>query len=73
MFLPNGIALTYYVMEKTSLMGAQGGAYNSIVADAVAGGLVGVLVLSVTGFLTPWIAHACGKGLRVRDFFAFSA
>jgi len=64
-FLPNGIALSTFVLEKTSLMGAQGGRYNAVVADAVGGGVVGMLVISALGFLTPWIVHACGKGLRV--------
>lgn len=63
--LPNALALSMFVLQKSSFMGAQGQPdYNFIAVDAVAGGVIGLMVVSLTGFLTPWIAFASGKGLR---------
>lgn len=66
MFMPNAIALSTYVMQKASFMGAQGKpAFSLLLADGVAGLLVGMVVISVTGFLVPWLAFACGRLLKV--------
>ena len=66
MMLPNAIALSLYVLQKTSFMGAQGQPHLTlVVADGIAGAVIGLVVVSVSGFLTPWVAYACGKGLRV--------
>ena len=66
MFLPNAIALSTYVMQKASLMGAQGKpAFTCLLADGVAGLLIGMVVISVTGFLVPWIVFASGRLLKV--------
>lgn len=65
-FLPNAIALSSFVLQKTSFMGAQGQpSYTPFIADGVAGAVIGMVVISATGNLTPWIAYACGKGLKV--------
>lgn len=66
MFLPNAIALSTYVMQKASFMGAQGSpAFSSLLADGAAGVLIGVVVVGVSGFLLPWIVFAAGTLLKV--------
>ena len=65
-FLPNAIALSVYVLQKTTLMGSVGSPpYSSFVADGVAGVLIAAVVISVVGCLTPWIAYASGAKLKV--------
>ena len=64
--MPNAIALSSYILQKSSFTGAQGQPdFTLFIADGVAGAVVGLSTLSTVGFLTPWIAFASGKSLRV--------
>lgn len=64
--LPNAIALSSYILQKSSFTGAQlQPNFTIFVADGVAGAVIGLATLSSIGFLTPWIAYASGKSLRV--------
>ena len=64
--MPNGIALCTYVLEKASLMGSLGEPpYTFFFADLVAGALIGIVVISLSGFMTPWIVYASGSKLKV--------
>ena len=48
-------------------MGAQGEPpFSLLLADGVAGVLIGMVVISITGFLVPWFVLACGDLLKVR-------
>ena len=67
LFMPNAISLSLYILQKANFLGAQGQPnFTPLIADGVAGAVIGLSFTCVLGTLPPYIAYASGKaGVRV--------